>query len=47
MVEKYNPIMKNYVWEIASILEEKIVVDSKWLYKVKHAANGSIKKYKA
>lgn len=27
--------------------EGKFVVTSKWLYKIKHSANGSIEKYKA
>lgn len=28
-------------------LEGKSVVDSRWLYKVKHTTNGSIEKFKA
>ena len=47
MMEEYNSIMKNDVWEVVSKPEGKSVVTSKWLYKIKHAAVGSIKKYKA
>jgi hypothetical protein len=47
MVEEYNSIMKNDVWDIVPRLEGKSVVYSRWLYKVKHAAIGSIDKYKA
>jgi len=47
MNEEYQLIMKNGVWEIVPRAEEKFVVTSKWLYKIKHAANGSIDKYKA
>ena len=39
--------MKNDVWEIVSRPEGKSVVTSRWLYKLKHAADGSVEKYKA
>ena len=39
--------MKNDVWDIVPKPECKSVVSSKWIYKIKHAADGSIKKYKA
>jgi hypothetical protein len=39
--------MKNDVWDIVSRSEEKFVVTSKWIYKIKHTADGSIEKYKA
>lgn len=39
--------MKNDVWEVVPRLEGKIVVTSKWLYKIKHATDGSIEKFKA
>ena len=39
--------MKNGVWEIVPRLEDKYGVTSKWLYKIKHAADGNIDKYKA
>ena len=38
--------MKNHVWEAVPRLEGKSVVTSKWIYKIKHAVDGSIKKYK-
>ena len=47
MVEKYQSIMKNDVWEIVPLPDGKSVVTSKWLYKIKHGADGSIEKYKA
>jgi hypothetical protein len=47
MMEEYNSIMKNDVWEVVPRHEGKSVVTSKWLYKLKHAADGSIEKYKA
>ena len=42
MMEEYNSIMKNGVWEVVPRLEGKSVVTSKWLSKIKHAADGSI-----
>jgi hypothetical protein len=47
MVEEYQPILKNGVWDIVPRPEEKSVVTSKWIYKIKHAVDGSVKKYKA
>ena len=47
MIEEYQSIMKNDVWDIVPRPKEKFVVTSKWLYKIKHAADGSIEKYKA
>jgi hypothetical protein len=40
-------IMKNDVWEIVLRLVGKPMIDSNWLYKVKHVTNDNIEKYKA
>jgi hypothetical protein len=47
MMEEYNSIMKNDVWEIVPRTEGKLVVTSSWLYRLKYVANGSIEKFKA
>ena len=47
MIEKYKSIMKNDVWDVVPRPKRNYVVTSKWIYKIKHAANGSIEKYKA
>jgi hypothetical protein len=47
MIEEYQSIMKYDVWEIVPRPKEKSVVTTKWLYKIKHAADGSIEKFKA
>ena len=47
MIEEYQSLMKNDVWDIVSRPKGKSVVTSKWIYKTKHAADGSIEKYKA
>lgn len=45
--EEYQSIMKNGVWEIVPRPENKSMVTSKWLYKIKHVVDGSIDKFKA
>ena len=46
-MEENNSIMKNDVWEIVRRPEGKSMVTSRWHYKVKHVADGSVEKYKA
>ena len=47
MIEEYQSIMTNEVWDIVPKPEGKSVVSSKWIYNIKHAIDGSIEKYKA
>jgi hypothetical protein len=47
MTEEYQSIMKNDVWYIVLRPKGKFVLTSKWIYKIKHVANGSVEKYKA
>jgi uncharacterized protein (DUF1330 family) len=47
MTKEHQSIMKNEVWEIVPRPKEKSVVTSKWVYKIKHAADESVDKYKA
>ena len=44
MIEEYESIMKNDVWNVVPRPEGKFLVTSKWIYKIKHTTNGSIKK---
>ena len=46
MVE-YNSIMANDVWETVPRPQDRLVVGSRWIYKIKYAADGSIEKFKA
>ena len=46
-MDEYHSIMKNDVWEIVPRPEGKLVVTARWLYKLKHAVDGSVEKYKA
>ena len=47
MMDEYQSIMRNDVWEIVPRPEGKYVVNSKWIVKIKHATDGSIEKNKA
>jgi hypothetical protein len=46
MLEEYKSIIKNNVWDILPRPKDKSVVSSKWIYKIKHAADGSVEKFK-
>jgi len=47
MVEEYDSIVRNSVWDVVPRLEDKSLVSSHYLYKVKKAADGSLEKHKA
>ena len=47
MKEEYSSIMRNDVWDVVPRPEGKSVVTSKWIYKIKHAADDSVEKFKA
>ena len=47
MVEEYDSIIKNSICEVVPRLEDKLVVSSRWIYKVKQEAYGSVEKHKA
>jgi hypothetical protein len=47
MVEEYASFMKNDVREVVPRLEGKSMIGSRWIYKIKHAANTSVEKFKA
>jgi hypothetical protein len=46
MLEEYDSIMRNCVWEVVPRPVGKLVVTSRWLYKTKHAADRNIEKHK-
>ena len=47
MIEEYQSIIKNAVWDVVPRPKEKSIVSSKWIYKKKNSADGNIEKYKA
>jgi hypothetical protein len=46
MLEEYRSILKNNVWDIVSRPKDKSMVSSKWIYKIKHADDGSVENFK-
>lgn len=46
-MEEYESVTKNNVWEVVPIPTDKLVVGSRWIFKVKKTTDGSIEKYKA
>ena len=46
MIEEHQSILNNDVWEVVPIPKDKLVVSSKWIFKTKHSADGSIEKFK-
>ena len=47
MIKEYQLIMKNDAWDVVPRPEGNSIITSKWIYKIKHAAEGSIEKNKA
>jgi hypothetical protein len=47
MMEEYQSIMKNDVWDVVPRPKGKSVVTSKWIFKIKHATDGIVEKHKA
>jgi hypothetical protein len=47
MLEEYKSILKNNGWDIVLRTKDKSMVSSKWIYKIKHATDGSVEKFKA
>ena len=47
IMEEYDSIVRNSVWDMVLRPENKSVVSSCWLYKVKQATDGSVEKHKA
>jgi len=44
---EYDSIVRNSVWDVVLTPEDKSIVSSHWLYKVKKTADGSAEKDKA
>ena len=45
-VVNYGLIILTGVWDVVARTKGKSIVTSKWIYKIKHVADGSIEKYK-
>ena len=47
MVEEYDSIVRNNVWDVVPRPRDKLVMRSRLLYKVKQEVDGSVEKHKA
>ena len=47
LTEEFQPIMKNDIWKVVPRPKGKSIVTSKWIFKIKHGADGSVEKHKA
>jgi hypothetical protein len=47
MDQDIGDIRRNETWDPVDLPTEKEVIGVKWVYKLKHAANGSMQKHKA
>jgi hypothetical protein len=47
MDEEMVALDANVTWELVVLSKDKKTISCKWVYKVKHNANGSVSRYKA
>ena len=47
MNEEYNSIIRNKTWDLVELPKDKVPIGSKWLFKSKLKADGSIDIFKA
>ena len=47
MKEEYNAHLANGTWTIVKLPPGQMVVPSKWVYRIKHKADGSVERFKA
>lgn len=47
MAEGMITLEKNATWDLISLLREKKIVGCRWVFTVKHKADGTIERYKA
>jgi histone deacetylase 1/2 len=47
MQEEYNALMENQTWTLVPSSSNKNLIDCKWVYRIKHRADGTIDRYKA
>lgn len=47
MMEEMTAIEHNHTWDLVDLPEGKTPIGLKWVFKIKHHADGTIQKYKA
>jgi hypothetical protein len=44
---EFSALTRNQTWHLVPLSQDRNLIDSKWVYKVKHKADGTIDHYKA
>jgi hypothetical protein len=47
MEDEYGSLMKRKTWRLVPPQPDRNLIDCKWVYKIKHKADGAIDRYKA
>jgi hypothetical protein len=47
MQDEYNALLRNKTWKLVSPQPGRNLIDCKWVYKIKHKADGSMDRHKA
>ncbi|XP_049381351.1 uncharacterized mitochondrial protein AtMg00820-like [Solanum stenotomum] len=47
MQQEIDDLEANHTWELTTLPVDQKTIGAKWLYKIKHKANGEVDKYKA
>ena len=46
MISKFEALQRNNTWSLVPLLEERIPIGCRWIYRVKENPDGSVEKYK-
>lgn len=47
MTQEFDALYANRTWDLVSLPKGKQAIGCRWVYKVKHRADGSVERYKA
>lgn len=47
MKEEMKSLENNHTWELSKLLQDKQVISCKWIYKLEHGSDGTLRRFKA
>ena len=47
MTQEFEALHTNHTWDLVSLPSGKKAIGCKWVYKVKHKADGTVERFKA
>ena len=47
MLDEYNALLSQHTWDLVPLPPQKSVIGCKWVFKIKHKADGTVARYKA